>query len=291
MLGALKSLVSPLRVRRVAQGLPQAVKGYQWRPCRLLGTAPRCPGSSSTTAVWWAHGCNTTACPSRGSWWSWPGWGYAWEVAWWQRQSKRKGGEVRMVKGTACGQCFTWEGCSQHLALTPNGTSQFSKYPAPVLPKDNRLYFPRARKSPLGPLPKYWHQNNLLYPEKLLTTRGRMMAMDGQGSNTERILPSRTSLPGGKHPQDLVCLFGLPAHLNRSGSFGISLVSCIQQWCTFKSLELLWKCPHLIQLLPVRSEAVYGIIGKQYQTTMHSLPHNTKFHSYTCVEPIWRNLS
>lgn len=38
---------------------------------------------------------------------------------------------------------------------------------------------------------------------------------------------------GGDLPEELVCLFGLPAHLNRSGSFGISLVSCVQQWCTF----------------------------------------------------------
>lgn len=103
-------------VRPVAEGLPQAVEGYQWRPCRLLGTAPRCPGSSSAMAVWWAHGCNTTACPSRGSWWSWPDWVCAWEEVWWKRQSKRKDGEVTGIKGTAWGCCFTWEGCSQHLA-------------------------------------------------------------------------------------------------------------------------------------------------------------------------------
>lgn len=52
-------------------------------------------------------------------------------------------------------------------------------------------------------------------------------------------------------PEDLGCLFGLPAHLNRRGSFGVSLLSCIQQWCTFKPLGLRWKCLHLSQLLLV----------------------------------------
>lgn len=108
LLGSLKSLLSPLLVAPVAQGLPQAVEGYQWRPCRLLGTAPHSPGSSSAEAVWWAHGCNTTACPSHGSWWSWPCSGYAWVVAWWQRQSKRKGREVTGIKWAVCNKCFTW---------------------------------------------------------------------------------------------------------------------------------------------------------------------------------------
>ena len=67
---------------------------------------------------------------------------------------------------------------------------------------------------------------------------------------------------GEDTPEDLVCLFGLPAHLNRSWSFGISLVSCVQQWCTLKYLELRIKHPHLIQPLPIWSEAVYGIIRK-----------------------------
>lgn len=71
--------------------------------------------------------------------------------------------------------------------LTPNGTSQFSKYPAPVLLRDNHLYFPMAQKSLLQILPQYWHQNHLPYPKKLLII-GRMTAVNGQGSHTERII-------------------------------------------------------------------------------------------------------
>lgn len=149
------------------------------------------------------------------------------------------------------------------------------------MPKDNHLYFPRAQKSPLWTLPKYRHQNNLLYPQKR-QKEGWWQWKIRAGTLKEYCLAEQ-AYKGEGIPEDLVCLFGLPAHLNRSGSFGISLVSCIQQWCTLKSLELRWKCPHLIQLLPIRSEAVYGIIGKEYQTAKHSLAHNNKFHNVTPV--------